>query len=359
MTSFYLRPTALLGAGDAPDGAATLFGGARRFAEAEVAARRRGGEVVRRVLPAAEAFAWLAAQAGEAYAADLQARLAQPRPPFAELTLDRPRVMGVINVTPDSFSDGGDRFDEGRAVEAGLAMLDAGADLLDVGGESTRPGAAPVEPAEERRRIAPVVRALARKGAVVSVDTRHAATMAAALDAGAAVVNDVTALAGDPESLEVVAQSGAAMVLMHMRGTPETMQAAPRYDDAATEVYDYLAGRLESCLEAGIDRGRIAVDPGIGFGKSIAHNLEILDRLALYHGLGCALLLGVSRKRFIGRLSAGEAPKARLPGSLAAALAGLARGVQILRVHDVAETLQALRIWEAIGAAPGPGLAAE
>lgn len=359
MPGFYLRPTALSGGESAPVTALPLFGGSRWFTSAEVTERPAGGAPARRVLPAAEAFDWLAERAGEAAVQALKARLSRPRPSFAGLTLDRPRIMGVINVTPDSFSDGGDHFDGGRAVEQGLAMLEAGGDLLDVGGESTRPGAAPVGPEEERRRVVPVVRALAEQGAVVSVDTRHAATMAAALEAGAAIVNDVTALTGDPESLGVVARSDAALVLMHMQGTPQTMQAAPAYADVATEIYDYLAGRLEACCAAGIEPGRIALDPGIGFGKTVAHNLEVLDRLALYHGLGCALLLGVSRKSFIGRLSAGEAPKARLPGSLAAALAGLARGVQILRVHDVAETAQALRIWEAIGAAPGDGLAAE
>ena len=359
MPGFYLRPTALSGGESAPVTALPLFGGDKWFASAEVTSRGADGAVARRVLPAAEAFDWLAGQIGETAAQALKARFSRPRPPFAGLALERPRIMGVINVTPDSFSDGGDRFDGGRAVEAGLAMLEAGGDILDVGGESTRPGAAPVEPEEERRRVVPVVRALAEQGARVSVDTRHAATMAAALEAGAAIVNDVTALTGDPESLGVVAQSDAALVLMHMRGTPKTMQAAPAYDDVATEIYDYLAGRLEACLEAGFEPGRIALDPGIGFGKTVAHNLEVLDRLALYHGLGCALLLGVSRKSFIGRLSAGEAPKARLPGSLAAALAGLARGVQILRVHDVAETAQAVRIWEAIGGAPANNLAAE
>ncbi len=359
MPSFYLRPTALSGGEGAPVAASPLLGGTKWFTSAEVTARQADGALSRRVLPAAEAVAWLAEQAGVAAARDLEVQLSRPRPPFAGLSLERPRIMGVINVTPDSFSDGGDRFDTGRAVEAGLAMLEAGGDILDVGGESTRPGAAPVTPEEERRRVVPVVRALAEQGAIVSIDSRHAATMAAALEAGAAIVNDVTALTGDPESLGVVAQSDAALVLMHMRGTPQTMQAAASYVDVATEIYDYLQGRLEACLKAGIGRDRIALDPGIGFGKTVAHNLEILDRLALYHGLGCALLLGVSRKSFIGRLSAGEAPKARLPGSLAAALAGLARGVQILRVHDVAETAQALRIWEAIGAAAEEGLAAE
>jgi len=273
------------------------------------------------------------------------------RPPFAGLALGEPRIMGIVNVTPDSFSDGGERVDPGRAVEDGLAMQAAGAAIVDVGGESTRPGAAPVPLEEELARTIPVVAGLARQGVTVSIDTRHARVMVGAIEAGAAIVNDVTALGGEPESLALIADSPAAVILMHMRGEPRTMQADPRYADAPLDVYDYLAERVQACEAAGIARARIAVDPGIGFGKTVSHNLEILDRLALYHGIGCALALGVSRKSFIGRLSSGEPPKERLAGSLAAALAGVRRGVQILRVHDVAETAQALALWQAIDAA--------
>ena len=328
------------------EGIVPLAGGPLGFAACEVI-RRAAGEPVHRELLSAETL-------GEVLGAAAEERLGQlsrPRPAFAGLAMDRPRLMGVINVTPDSFSDGGERFDPGRAVADGLAMLAAGAALLDVGGESTRPGAEPVEVEEELRRVVPVVRGLAAEGAVVSIDSRHARVMAAALDAGAAVINDVTALAGDPESLALAARAGVPVVLMHMQGEPRTMQADPRYADAALDVFDFLAERVAACEAAGITRDRIAVDPGIGFGKTLAHNLEILDQLALYHGLGCVLLLGVSRKGFIGRLSGGVPPKARLPGSLAAALAGVARGVQILRVHDVAETAQALAVWQAIALA--------
>jgi dihydropteroate synthase len=262
--------------------------------------------------------------------------------------MNRPCVMGIVNVTPDSFSDGGDRFDAERAIADGLAMWRAGADFVDVGGESTRPGAAPVAPEEELRRVRPVVAALAGEGVRVSIDSRHAEVMAGAVEAGAAVINDVTALTGDAVSLRVAADSGLPVVLMHMQGEPRSMQADPHYDDVALEVYDHLAERLAACEAAGIPRARIAVDPGIGFGKTLVHNLELLDRLTLFHGLGCPLLLGVSRKSFIGKLSRQEPPKDRLAGSLAAALAGVARGAQILRVHDVAETLQALAVWRAI-----------
>ncbi|MCH8834947.1 MAG: dihydropteroate synthase, partial [Proteobacteria bacterium] len=201
---------------------------------------------------------------------------------------------------------------------------------------------------------------LSEAGFVVSVDTRHARVMEAALDAGAAIINDITALTGDPGSMAVAAARGAPVILVHMQGEPRTMQDEPRYEDAALDVYDYLAGRVAACEAAGVERTRIAVDPGIGFGKTVDHNVRILNRLALYHGLGCALVLGVSRKSFIARLSRGEAPKQRLAGSLAAALAAVAQGAHILRVHDVAETRQALSAWSAIhaagaGEAPGRG----
>ncbi len=351
MASIYLRPLGLAATAAPADGL-PLAGGPKWFASAEVARRTAPGTVARDGLPLAEALARVAAEAGPAAAQALRDRLSRPRPPFAGLALDRARIMGVINVTPDSFSDGGDRFDPGRAVADGRAMLAAGADILDVGGESTRPGAAPVDPAEEQRRVLPVVRALAAEGAVVSIDSRHATTLAEALAAGAAVVNDISALTGDPESLPLVAGADCGVVLMHMQGAPQTMQQAPRYDDVVLDVYDYLEARLQACLDAGIAQARIALDPGVGFGKSLEHNLALLESLAIFHGLGCPILLGVSRKRFIGRLSGEAPPKARLPGSLAAALAGLARGAQILRVHDVAETVQAVRVWQAIAAMP-------
>jgi dihydropteroate synthase len=270
------------------------------------------------------------------------------RPPFAGMALDRPRLMGVVNVTPDSFSDGGRYASRDAAITHGRALMAAGADILDIGGESTRPGAAIVSIDEELNRVVPVIEALAEDGALVSIDSRRGAVMRAALAAGARIVNDVTALAGDPESLSIVAASDAAVVLMHMQGEPRTMQQDPAYRDAPLDIYDFFAARIAACAVAGIGPARIALDPGIGFGKRDPHNLAILADLSLYHGLGCALLLGVSRKSFIGRLSGGEDADHRLPGSLAAALAGLDRGVQIIRVHDVADTAQAVAIWRAI-----------
>ncbi len=267
---------------------------------------------------------------------------------FAGLTLDVPRVMGVVNVTPDSFSDGGEFATADEAIAHGHRLLDEGADIIDVGGESTRPGAAPVAADEELRRVIPVVRALARAGAIVSIDTRRAAVMRAAVAEGACIVNDVTALTFEPESLATVAACGAAVILMHMQGEPATMQKAPHYDDAPAEVAAYLADRVAACVAAGIPRERIAVDPGIGFGKTVTHNLQLIANLDRLKAIGVPIVIGVSRKSFIARLSRGEDAKARLPGSLAAALAAVARGATIVRVHDVAATRQALAVWRAI-----------
>jgi dihydropteroate synthase len=267
---------------------------------------------------------------------------------FAGLSLEAPRIFGIINITPDSFSDGGEAYAVDDAVRQGQAMIEAGADVLDVGGESTRPGAEPVTVDEEISRVQPVVRALADLGACVSIDSRRAPVMAAAIEAGAKIVNDVTALTADPESLGLVAESGVAVILMHMQGEPGTMQDNPHYDDAALEVFEYLEDRVGVCEQAGIDRGRIVVDPGIGFGKTLDHNLDILNRLGLYGDLDCPVLLGASRKSFIAKISRGEAPKDRVPGSLAAVLSAAGLGVRLFRVHDVAETRQALAVWQAI-----------
>jgi len=259
--------------------------------------------------------------------------------------------MGVVNVTPDSFSDGGETLEAAAAIARGRALAAAGADIIDVGGESTRPGAAPVPVAEELRRVLPVVAALAADGIRVSIDTRRAAVMAAALAEGARIVNDVTALSGDPAALPCVAGRGAAVVLMHMQGEPATMQDDPRYVDPTTEVRAWLGARVAASVAAGIPRERIAVDPGIGFGKTVAHNLDLLARLAAFADLGCAVLVGVSRKSLIARVSRGEPADRRLAGSLAAALWAMVHGADLIRVHDVAETAQAIAVWRAIAAA--------
>ena len=296
---------------------------------------------------------WLAGP-GARFAERAQRRLAllsTPRLPWAGFALDRPLIMGVLNVTPDSFSDGGRWFDLERAVVHGRTLVEAGADIIDVGGESTRPGAAELPSGEEIRRVEAVVRALAEDGAVVSIDTRHKAVMERALAARARIVNDVSALTHDPGSLDYIARCEMPVVLMHMRGEPLTMQREPVYDSPLVEVIEYLEARIAACAAAGIPRERIVVDPGIGFGKLVPHNLELLVGIGAFHALGCGIMLGVSRKSMIARLSRNEPPDARLPGSLAAALFAVQQGVQILRVHDVAETRQALALWGAIAGA--------
>ncbi len=261
------------------------------------------------------------------------------------------QIMGILNVTPDSFSDGGRLADEQAAIAAGIALHEAGAAIIDVGGESTRPGAAPVPLQEELRRTIPVVDGLVRAGVPVSIDTMKAEVMRRALAAGATMLNDVSALAGDPESLAVAAASEARIVLMHMPGTPQTMQELAHYADPLAEVMAALAARIAACEAAGIARARIIADPGIGFGKGLEHNLAILRRLDAFHSLGVPLLLGASRKSLIPAI-AGPAPAAdRLPGSLALALHAATMGAAWVRVHDVAATRQALAVWQAVQAA--------
>ncbi len=346
----YLRPVGLLPVDVWAKGAAVpLAGGRFSFSMAELIVRKEN-RIERAYAPLAEIMAW-GWERGREIASVLDQRLAaltRPRAPFGGLTLERPRIMGIVNVTPDSFSDGGDFYDPTSAIAHADSLLSAGAEILDVGGESTRPGAAPVAPEEEEGRVLPVIRHGAVQGMCVSVDTRHAPVMRAALAGGARIVNDISGLTGDSDSLALVASSPASVVLMHMQGQPGSMQQNPRYEDVALDVFDWLEKRVGACAAAGVPLERIAVDPGIGFGKTVEHNLQILRHLALYHGLGCALVVGVSRKSFIGHLSQGEAPKHRLPGSLAAGLDSLNQGVQILRVHDVAETFQARAVWEGL-----------
>jgi dihydropteroate synthase len=258
--------------------------------------------------------------------------------------------MGVLNVTPDSFSDGGLHLRLDAALARARALAAAGADLIDVGGESTRPGADPVPEAEEIARVVPVIAALRAEGlgVPISIDTRHAAVAEAAFAAGADLFNDVSALTHDPASLALAARSGRPVCLMHAQGDPKTMQDAPGYDDVLLDVADHLAARVAAAEAAGIPRARLLVDPGIGFGKTLAHNLALIRGLSLLHGLGCALLFGASRKRFIGTLGDAPEPAERMPGSLAVALEALRQGAQVIRVHDVKETRQAVALWWAL-----------
>ena len=339
-----IRPTGFVDSPFGHDGkVARLAGGLNWFASAELI----HGDGTRELVP----VAGIADRFDDAMAADW-ARLTGPRAPLVlgarTIRLDQPQVMGIVNATPDSFSDGGAYPDSFAAAEAGARMAGQGAAIVDVGGESTRPGAATVWEGDEIERVLPVVQQLAAGGTAVSIDTRKAAVMRAALGAGAGLVNDVSALTWDPHAAAVVAETGVSVVLMHHQGDPQTMQDAPRYDDVLVEVYRWLEERIAVAEEAGIARTNILVDPGIGFGKSVAHNLELLNGLALFHGLGCGVVLGASRKRMIGAL-AGEAPAdRRLPGSLALALKAAEQGVQLIRVHDVAETVQALKVWRGL-----------
>ncbi len=341
MTSLHLRPVQFVDTPIGhPDGSvARLAGGMQWFAAYEVIEHG-----TRRTIPVADV-----ATQGER-AAHRHALITAPRAPLAlgerMLRFDQPLVAAILNVTPDSFSDGGKHVDDpAAAAAAGIDMAAAGATMIDVGGESTRPGAAAVWEGDEIARLVPVVERLARAGAIVSVDTRKAGVMAATLAAGAHIVNDVAALLWDDRALEVVAASGCPVVLMHSPDPREGGHGRTGYGNVVTDVFDWLEARIAAVVAGGVDRTRIIVDPGIGFGKTLADNLALLNGLAIFHGLGCPILLGASRKRLIGALS-NEAPVGdRLAGSLALALKGVEAGVQILRVHDVAETVQALRVW--------------
>nr|WP_245867056.1 dihydropteroate synthase [Kandeliimicrobium roseum] len=280
--------------------------------------------------------------------AEVQARLCAPRAPVPGLGAGAPRLMGILNTTPDSFSDGGLFDAPERALAQARAMVAGGADILDIGGESTRPGAEEVPETDEIARTVPVIEAIrAEWTGAISIDTRKATVARAALAAGAGLVNDVSGFGHDPAMPGLVAESGAPVCLMHTPGPPETMQSLATYDDLLLDVYDWLAGRVAIAEAAGIPRDRILVDPGIGFGKTAEQNLTLLAGLSLFHGLGCQVLLGASRKRFIGTFGGAEAPRDRMPGSVAVALHGVAQGVQVLRVHDIGETRQALSLWMA------------
>jgi dihydropteroate synthase len=276
-------------------------------------------------------------------------------PAFANLTapraIGRPQLMGILNVTPDSFSRESRHPLVEDAVAHGLALADAGADIVDVGGESTRPGAGPVAAEEELRRVLPVVRRLAGAGVTVSIDTRKARVMAEAVAAGARIINDVSGLTHDPEAPAAAAASGAGVILMHLRDEPRTMNRAPSYRHAALEVYDELEERLARALAAGIPRKRVMLDPGLCFAKHEPHNVDVLRHLALYHGLGCPLLLGASRKGWTALLHERWRPEQRLPGTLAAGFWALQKGVVCLRVHDLDAHRQLLEAWRALGGA--------
>jgi dihydropteroate synthase len=327
------------------DGQARLLAGGP-FAMTACEVRIRSGEGVRSIfLSLADLLPWLRRNDAPQRLRDVLGRIEAPRPGAP----GQPQIMGILNVTPDSFSDGGQHLDPAAAVAHCEALASSGADIIDIGGESTRPGATPVTVEEESARVMPVLEGLRAirdrfPGVALSIDTRHAAVMRTALAAGVDIINDVTALTGEADSLQVAAASKARIVLMHMQGTPETMNIAPTYEDVALDVFDFLEARIEACVAAGIERGRLIVDPGIGFGKRGNENLEILRALPLFHGLGCPILLGLSRKG-LGVSQASIPPEQRLPLSLAGAAHALSAGAQMLRVHDVAAARQVVDIW--------------
>lgn len=340
----YLRPIQFVDTPVGRDGeVARLAGGLLWFSAYELIAVEHGKRVLQRTLSIAEAEA-------DPRLAPIAARITAPRPPLTlgprTLRFDQPQVMAILNMTPDSFSDGGKHLgDSAAAARSGVDMSVAGAAILDVGGESTRPGAETVWEGDEIARVVPVIERLAASGAAISIDTRKAAVMEAALAAGAHIVNDVSALLYDDRALEVVARAGCPVVLMHAADPKHGAKGKGAYADVLLEVYDWLEARVEAAVAAGVDRAKIMIDPGIGFGKTLADNLALMNGLALFHGLGCPILLGASRKRIVGAL-ANEAPaEQRLGGSLALALKGAALGVQLLRVHDVFESVQSLRVW--------------
>jgi len=262
--------------------------------------------------------------------------------------LDQPQVMAIVNATPDSFSDGGQFANAEEAAQAGARMAAEGAAIVDVGGESTRPGARSIWEGDEIERVVPVIRQLAAGGVAVSADTRKADVMTAAVEAGARMINDVSALTYDARSAEVAAGLNVPVVLMHHKGAPEVMQEDPRYDDVLVEVYLWLEERIGAVVEAGVRREHILVDPGFGFGKNVAHNLELMNGLALFQSLGCPLVVGASRKRTIGALSGETTVDRRLGGSIAFALKAVEQGAQVLRAHDAFETVQAVRVWRGL-----------
>lgn len=350
--SVTIHPITLVSGPQVAEGAAVRLGGSMAYAREFALVVRQGGAVTQRIVGTPEviegAFARLSGGLAQD-AATQWANLAKVHAPLQlgarTVRLDQPQVMGILNVTPDSFSDGGqhDAVEAGRAHAA--AMLEAGAAIIDIGGESTRPGASATFEDEEIRRVVPAVEYCASMGAAISVDTRRAGVLAAGLDAGAQMANDVSALRYDPRTVDLVAARGCPVVLMHAPGGGEDLHKGADYADVVSAVFDFLKSARARAVAAGIAEDRIILDPGIGFGKSLAENLALINALPLFHALGSPLMLGVSRKRMIGALSAEEPADQRLAGSIALAFKAMEAGVHLLRVHDVAETVQARNVW--------------
>lgn len=348
MRSFYLRPIAFAESPQSEEGEAVRIAGGMVYASRFALIERQDGEIVSRRRCSVSDMTGLPDEAQEQWQG-LQKVHGPLQCGSRTVRLDQPQVMGILNMTPDSFSDGGQFLDDAQvAQDHAASMLEAGAAIVDVGGESTRPGAAAVWEGDELKRVLPMIERLAAMGAAISVDTRRPAVMEAALAAGAHIINDVSALRYDPRSLEIAARADVPVVLMHAPGEGDDLHSSGRYRDVVLDVFDWLKARRDAVLEAGVAREHILLDPGIGFGKTVADNLALMNALPFFHALGQPLLLGASRKRTIGALS-NEAPAhQRLGGSLVFAAKGMEAGVQFLRVHDVPETVQAVRVWRGL-----------
>ena len=332
----YLRPLGLVFGNDARSliaaGRAGALGGHSHIGFSHVEVIERGTSKRRDIVPYTDGL--------------MLDHITMPRPAFGGLEMSQCRIMGIVNVTPDSFSDGGMLDSAAAAISHGRQLTEEGADILDIGGESTRPGSDTIDDAEECARVLPVIQGL-RGVQVISVDTRKAMVMQSALEAGATIVNDVSALGHDNASAPLVAASGTPVILMHAQGEPKTMQLNPRYDDVVLDVYDGLAAKIELAVAAGIVRGNICIDPGLGFGKTFAQNLALMAGLTLFHGLGAPLLVGLSRKGFVGAVTGEKPASARVNGSIGGALQAAMQGAHILRVHDVKATRAALSMFTA------------
>ncbi|MEL7689281.1 dihydropteroate synthase [Citromicrobium bathyomarinum] len=357
----YIRPIGFAPGPQSEEGDAVRLAGGLVYASRFAVILRKDGRVVGRWRASPESIAQVLGQLPESVGAEAEAQwgnLRKSHPPLElgarTVRLDQPQVMGILNVTPDSFSDGGKHVgDPAGTRDAIAAMVEAGAGIIDIGGESTRPGAEAVWEEEEIRRVLPAVEAAASMGAAVSIDTRRAGTMEAALQAGAVLINDVSALRYDPRSAELVARTGCPVVLMHAPGSGTDLHAKSDlggggYESVVFDVFDALRERRDAAVAAGIARDKILIDPGLGFGKSLGDNLALINALPLFHALGCPILLGASRKRMIGALSKEAAANARLGGSIALALKAMDAGAHILRVHDVPETVQARDVWRGL-----------
>ncbi len=354
--SLYFKPTCFIDAPFGFDGQfERLAGGMQFFAAWEVIAVEGGVRTQSWLVPVDRLDQALGSLTSDQHEKARQtiANVTRPRSALQLgariVRLDQPQVMGILNMTPDSFSGGSAHLnDPSAAADQAYTMTKEGAAIIDIGGESTRPGASMVWEEDEKKRVLPVIQALAASGTALSLDTRKAGVMEDGLTAGAHMINDVSALLFEPRSVDVVKASGCPVVLMHYPGTAEHPHEQDHYNDPLIEIYDWLESRVEAIVAAGVARDRIILDPGIGFGKNVGHNLSIINGLALLHGLGCPILLGVSRKRLIGALSAEAPTDQRLPGSLTLAMKGVEQGAQIIRVHDVPETIQAIRVWRGL-----------